>query len=198
MLRNLADDECELLLDYFNKCWETATLPKQWKKALVRLIPKPGKLLSIENLRPISLTSCLGKLLEHMILNRINDHMEDNQLYLHSMVGFRAGLSTQDVMLQLEHQIVNTEDKASMDGRVTVALDLTKAFERLKHESILRSLQSLAIGKKKTYDYIREFLTARTPQLKIGPHDSLETPTGSTGTPQGSVISPFPVQRHYD
>lgn len=109
----------------------------------MRLIPKPGKPLSVENLRPISLTSCLGKLLEHMVLNRINDHMEDNQLYPQSMVGFRAGLSTQDVMLQLQHQIVNTEDKASTDGRVVVALDLTKAFDRLKHEAILRSLQSL-------------------------------------------------------
>ncbi|KAG0412673.1 hypothetical protein HPB47_010191 [Ixodes persulcatus] len=74
-------------------------------------------------------------------------------------------------MLQLQHQIVNTEDKASTDGRVIVALDLTKAFERLKHEAILRSLQ--------------------TAQLKVGPHGSPETPTGSTGTSQGSVISAF-------
>lgn len=83
----------------------------------------------MENLRPISLTSSLGKLLEHMALNRINKHMDDNQLYPHSMVGFRAGLSTQDVMLPLQHQIVNNEDKAATDAHVIVTLDLTKAFE---------------------------------------------------------------------
>ncbi|KAG0443065.1 hypothetical protein HPB47_015327 [Ixodes persulcatus] len=191
MLRNLADQECELLLDYFKKCWDTATLPKQWKRVLVRLIPKLGKTLSVENLRPISLISCLGKPLEHMVLTRINDHMEDNQLYPRSMVGFRAGLWTQDVMLQLQHQIFSTEDKASTDGRVIDALDLTKAFYRPKHEAILRSLQSLAIGKK-TYDYVRKCLTARTAQPKVGPYESPEATTGSTGTPQGSVTSPFP------
>ncbi|KAG0430930.1 hypothetical protein HPB47_022259 [Ixodes persulcatus] len=46
------------------------------------------------------------------------------------------------VMLQLQHQIVKTEDKASTDCRVIVALDLTKGFDRLRHEAILRSLQN--------------------------------------------------------
>lgn len=54
-------------------------LPEEWKTAEVHLIPKPGKPPSIENLRPISLTSCKGKLLEHIILNRLQMNMQERE-----------------------------------------------------------------------------------------------------------------------
>lgn len=63
MLRNLSDEQLERLVHYFNEqIWETGHLPQQWKDATVILIPKAGKARSLQNLRPISLTSCLGKL----------------------------------------------------------------------------------------------------------------------------------------
>ncbi|XP_077492279.1 uncharacterized protein LOC144103435 [Amblyomma americanum] len=45
--------------------------PAEWKHAVVVMIPKPGKKLQIENLRLISLTSCLGKLYESIVTKRI-------------------------------------------------------------------------------------------------------------------------------
>ncbi|KAG0413267.1 hypothetical protein HPB47_009602, partial [Ixodes persulcatus] len=67
LLYNLSDSETTQLTTYLNEVWESGTLPKEWKEATVVLIPKPGKPLSLENLRPISLTSCLGKLLEKVL-----------------------------------------------------------------------------------------------------------------------------------
>lgn len=92
ILRNLDDESVEAVTRYMNVCWETGRLPAQWKTAKVVMIPKPGKKLQIENLRPISLTSCLGKLLEHVVLNRITNYMEENGLFPHSMIGFRPKL----------------------------------------------------------------------------------------------------------
>lgn len=68
-LRNLNDEAITALTTYYNKCWRAGTLPKQWKAARTILIPKPNKPPGIENLRPISVTSCAGKVLEH-VLNR--------------------------------------------------------------------------------------------------------------------------------
>lgn len=54
-----------------NEYWNKGELSQMWKHVKVVFIPKHKKKLSIENLRPISLTSCLGKLMEHVILNRL-------------------------------------------------------------------------------------------------------------------------------
>nr|XP_037272802.1 uncharacterized protein LOC119164688 [Rhipicephalus microplus] len=62
-LRNLNDTAIEALTKYYNQCWRTGKLPQQWKTAKTVLIPKPGKPPSIDNLRPISLTSCDAMLL---------------------------------------------------------------------------------------------------------------------------------------
>ncbi|EEC09868.1 reverse transcriptase, putative [Ixodes scapularis] len=60
-LRNLNDAAVTALTAYFNKCWRAGKLPRQWKQAKTILIPKPSKSPDIENLRPISLTSCVGQ-----------------------------------------------------------------------------------------------------------------------------------------
>lgn len=80
-LRNLSDTTISALTKYFNRCWRDGKLPQQWKTAKAVLIPKPNKPPGIENLRPISLTSCVGKLLEHVLLNRWQQYLEENNIY---------------------------------------------------------------------------------------------------------------------
>ncbi|KAM7289848.1 hypothetical protein ISCGN_029976 [Ixodes scapularis] len=104
-LRNLNDAAVTALTAYFNKCWRAGKLPRQWKEAKTILIPKPGKSPDIENLRPISLTSCVGKLLEHILMTRWQQYLEEAELYPDSLVGFRSKLGTQDAMLQLKKEI---------------------------------------------------------------------------------------------
>ncbi|XP_077508619.1 uncharacterized protein LOC144120005 [Amblyomma americanum] len=101
-LKNLDGGSIENLAKYFNKCWRAAALPKQWKTAKTILIPKLGKPPDTDNLRPILLTSCVDKVLEHVLLNRWQDYLEPDGLYPATVIGFRQHLSTQDAMLQLK------------------------------------------------------------------------------------------------
>ncbi|XP_037504870.1 uncharacterized protein LOC119379639 [Rhipicephalus sanguineus] len=102
MLRNLDDQATSRLTDYINECWRKGGIPDEWKRSDVILIPKPGKPLEIQNMRPISLTSCVGKVMEHACLNRVNGYLESNNIYRSNTNGFRRGLSTQDAMIQLK------------------------------------------------------------------------------------------------
>lgn len=97
VLRYLDDPSIVFLTDKINESWKSGVVPAEWKTACAVLIPKPGKAPNFENLRPISLTSCVGKVMERVVLNRLNGYREDNQVYTHNMIGFRAGLSTQDM-----------------------------------------------------------------------------------------------------
>ncbi|KAM7285205.1 hypothetical protein ISCGN_032163 [Ixodes scapularis] len=98
--------------------------------------------LWIENVRPISLTSCVGKLMEHVVLTRLNNHMENRGLYPHTMIGFRPHLSTQDVMLQIKHQRLDARGRAA-GLKAILGLDLTKAFDNVTRKAVLENLRDL-------------------------------------------------------
>lgn len=188
-LKNLDDGSIENLAKYFNKCWKAGELPKQWKTAKTILIPKPGKPPDTDNLRPISLTSCVGKVLEHVLLNRWQDYLEREGLYPATVIGFRQHLSTQDAMLQLKYQIIDG-DGSARDNKAILGLDLQSAFDKVKHSAILSQVSNLNMGER-SYNYIKDFLTDRTAELRAGDLQTQEKKLGSTGTPQGSVISPM-------
>lgn len=185
MLRNLDDRSIGYLTEKINGTWRNGSVPENWRTANTVLIPKPGKAPNVDNLRPISLTSCVGKVAEHVVLNRLSRYLEDN-VYTHNMIGFRAGLSTQDAMKMIKHHII---DGSTRDTRALLGLDLEKAFDNVLHEYILASIADLELGPR-LYNYVRSFLTGRKAKLRIGEFVSDEVLLGPRGTPQGSVISP--------
>ncbi|XP_072140784.1 uncharacterized protein [Dermacentor andersoni] len=79
-LRNLDDGATDSLLKYINECWETGSILASWRHADVTMIPRPGKPINLQNLRPISLKSCAGKLFEHMVHNRLSPYLEEDDL----------------------------------------------------------------------------------------------------------------------
>lgn len=103
------------------------------------------------------------------------------------MIGFRRHLSTQDALLQLKHQIIENPGRST---RAILGLDLKKAFDNVRHDAILRQVDKLNLGLR-TYNYVRDFLTGRTARMRVGQLESDPINIGSSGTPQGSVISPM-------
>lgn len=187
-LTNLNEAAIETLTKFY-KCWQDGRLPKQWKAAKTILIPKPGRPPNIENLRPISLTSCVEKVLEHVLMNRWQRYLEESELYPNSIIGFRNKLGTQDAMILLKNEIID-DMTATKDNRAILGLDLQSAFDKERHSAILAQVSRLNMGRK-TYEYIKDFLTERTTEICAGDLQLEEKKLGSVGTPQGSVISPL-------
>lgn len=185
MLRNLDNDSIRLLTEYFNQIWNASKLPRSFKHAIVCFIPKPGKPLELKSLRPISLTSCIGKLLERIIQTRVQDYMEEHGLFTDQMFGFRRNLSTQDVFIQLQ------EDSCTEKWKALAALDLRKAFDRVSHAAILDQVERLGLGER-TFLYFKDFLTGRTATMQVeGESSAVFGINEGSGTPQGSVLSPL-------
>ena len=69
MLKHLPRSGMDFLLHIFNLSWSTHSFPFIWKTFSIIPIHKIGKLLdSPASFRPISLTSCLSKLFERIVL----------------------------------------------------------------------------------------------------------------------------------
>ncbi|XP_037576762.1 uncharacterized protein LOC119458983 [Dermacentor silvarum] len=91
-------------------------------------------------------------------------------------------------MLQITHDIF--DPLIPGHTKAVLALDLSKAFDRVEHHAIMTALSPLNVGAR-TYTYIQAFLTARTAELRFGPLTYPTYSLKSIGTPQGSVLSPF-------
>ncbi|KAG0443022.1 hypothetical protein HPB47_015372 [Ixodes persulcatus] len=120
---------------------------------------------------------------------RWQQYLEDSGLYLDSIIGFRNKLGTQDAMIQLKHEIVDVP-LSTGDNKAILGLDLQSAFDKVAHSAILAQVTKLDMGRR-SYNYIRDFLTGRTTRLCAGDVELDEKELGSVGTPQGSVISPL-------
>ncbi|GFU84097.1 putative RNA-directed DNA polymerase from transposon BS [Trichonephila clavipes] len=83
--------------------------PMSWKTAVVIPILKPGKNSALaESYRPISLLPVLSKLAEKVILARLNDHLERENILIPEQHGFRPRLSTSHQLLRVVEFIKET------------------------------------------------------------------------------------------
>ena len=105
LLKHLPEPAQLLLLSLFNKSWSSHTFPSCWKPTIIIPIHKPGKPTSSPfSFRPISLTSCISKLFERLILSRLTFHLESNHLLSTCQAGFRPGRSPLDKFLHCLNQ----------------------------------------------------------------------------------------------
>ena len=81
MLKHLPRSGMDLLLYIFNLSWSSHSFPSIWKTSSIIPIHKMGKPLdSPASFRPISLTSCVSKLFERIILSRLLFFLESNSI----------------------------------------------------------------------------------------------------------------------
>ncbi|XP_075526253.1 uncharacterized protein LOC142557958 [Dermacentor variabilis] len=118
MLKNMRDKSRAELLNLVNASWEKGSLPKEWKEAEVYFLPKPGNEPHVDNLRPISLTSCVGMVVERMVFKRLQRHLDITDQMPPTMDGFRRHLSTQDVLVQIHELVIKRYHCADVQGRV--------------------------------------------------------------------------------
>ena len=77
MLKHLPSDALQSLLNTLNDIWLTGNFPPSWRQSHIVPIPKAGKDSSDpSNYRPIALTSCVCKVMERMVNNRLVWYLE--------------------------------------------------------------------------------------------------------------------------
>ena len=141
MIKNLAPLAKSFILKYYNHLWKNKMFPKDWKHAIIIPIAKPGKDPTIPtNYRPISLTSCLCKLMEKMVNNRLVYYLDKNKVLSPTQSGSRKNRSTLDPLTSLENQI----RRGFEQKMVTIAIffDIQKAYDTTWRYSILKSLHT--------------------------------------------------------
>lgn len=187
LLCNLGDRARSALLEVFNESWRDGTVPREWKTSRLVALLKPGKSpLELTSYRPIALASCVGKLMERMILARLEWFLERHRIYPDAMAGFRRLRSSIDNVIDL----VTYVQHQKMSRRLSVALflDVKGAYDNVSHEAILDALESVGLGGR-VYRWIQCYLHMRSLFMQTDDGPTSEHYT-HRGVPQGGVLSP--------
>ena len=186
VLKNCAQTLSYPLSLLFNMSFSTGCIPLDWKTALVVPVFKKGDKASVENYRPISLTSLVMKVFERCIKNALHKACE-NSLDPRQH-GFLNDRSCTTQMIPFTNDLALTiNNKSKMD---VVYFDFAKAFDSVSHDLILYKLKQFYQIDGLMLKFIRSYLEGRQQQVVVGGAKSSMMAVKS-GVPQGSILGPL-------
>ena len=148
----------EPLTEIINLSLANGCFPDTLKIAKVLPIFKTGDPEKLENYRPISILPSFSKLYEKVVYNRIYNYLTNYNLLYVNQFGFRRNHSTTMALIQLVNFIASAMDNREITAGVF--LDLSKAFDTIDHQILLRKLEHYAI-RGHSLDWIISYLTNR-------------------------------------
>ena len=146
---------------------------------------EPG---DVSNYRPISNLSSLSKILERLVLSRLQPFLLSSQNFSPYQSAYRKLHSTETCILKTLSDIYKSIDEGL--PTLLVSLDLSAAFDTISHSILLERLK-LSFGiNHNALNWIRSYLHGRTQAVALSGFKSSPKSLNS-GVPQGSVLGPL-------
>jgi hypothetical protein len=154
-------------------------------------VPKVRESTLAVDYRPISITSSIGKLAEHFLLEQITRAIDANLPSCQN--GFRRGRSTTDALINIEHKIIQAMDKCSGAIRIAViSFDVSRAFDSISHARLLDHLRERFEVPLYARRWLHSFRVGRIQRVRVGSAQSAIGPvlyTAATAGPKKVQLS---------
>ena len=154
----------------FNMSIEKDIFPDQLTIAKVTPLFQNGDILLIDNNRPISVLPCFSKILERIIYNRLFSFFSENK----KQFGFQK-------------QMKSFESNCYTLG---VFIDLTKAFDTVDHNILLKKLFHYGV-RGNNLKLLQSYLQKRKQYIAYGNSSKTEYKNVICGVPQGPILGPI-------
>jgi len=176
----------QIMCTIINRSMQTGYIPDSFKIGQQTPVFKAGE-LKLQNFRPITVANCFSKLLEKTVRDRMTKFLKINKIINNSQFGFRKNHSTTHAIINLvESTLEGLDEKLKVGG---VFLDISKAFDCVNHDILLRKLEYYGF-RGTTLMWFESYLKNRTQYVRIKESKS-NTYRPLLGVPQGGVLAPI-------
>ncbi|KAI8482492.1 hypothetical protein Bbelb_397280 [Branchiostoma belcheri] len=141
LLKEFAYELSEPIVDILNSSLLEGTVPHEWKEAVVVPLPKTSP-PSIDHLRPVSLTSLIGKICESFVASWVLQDIRPR--ICKDQFGCLKGRSTTHCLVNLANQLYKTADRRGSSS-TWVLTDFSKAFDLVDHTVAIQHLLELGV-----------------------------------------------------
>ena len=188
LLKEIIDDLTPHILMIVNASLKAGSLEGLKESIITPILKKPNlDANKLNNYRPIANIEFLSKLTEKVVLSRLNEHMELNNLHISQQFGYKKGHSTEHVILEIVDEVLIGFEKGT--ATLVTLLDLSAAFDTVDLEKLMQILENHIHTNGTALAWFRSFLFGRHQKVKIGSTTSNLLAT-KYGVPQGSVLGP--------
>ena len=165
MLIHSSQEFRQIILNLINKTVNLSSIPQLWKNSTITMIPKKqNNSNNPKDYRPISLTSCLAKLSERLMLMKIKEFMTKNKITIKQQSGFRQKRQTKDNIFFLTQKAVESLNRGKK--MCTVFFDIASAFDKVWHDGLIYKLINLKFPKY-IICWIHNFLANRHFEIRM-------------------------------
>ena len=190
LLKNCLPELTPILMHIINSSLDSGFFPSAMKKAVIKPTLKKDNADKdvLSNYRPISNLSAVSKLLERVVLNQLNQHLTDNNLYSEVQSGYRPQHSCETLLVRMFDDINNMIQADNVV--IVVLLDLSAAFDTIDHSVLLGKLLNDYGIDGTALRWCKSYLENRSFAVKID--DRMSTFLELLfGVPQGSLLGPI-------
>lgn len=186
ILKECAVEIAPIFVKLFNMSLSTGMIPSDWSQAFVTPIFKKGEKYQASNYRPVSLTCITCKILEHIVVSNILDHLDKFNILVDNQHGFRARRSCETQLVGFIHDLAQSIQRGQVDVAI---MDFSKAFDVVHHGRLLHKLAHYGI-RGDVLSWVGAFLGNRSQRVVVDGATSTMASVIS-GVPQGSVLGPL-------
>ncbi len=189
LLKQTIVDIIEPITHIINLSLSTGIVPNEMKIAKVIPIHKSSDPSILKNYRPVSLLPVFSKILEKIVYSKLISFFTANSVLYKHQYGFRQKHSTIHPIIHLLNNCATASSKIDPEYSLAVLCDLSKAFDVINHDILLRKLRTYGI-RGIANDWFRSYLSNRFQFVEVDGNVSNMLPI-KIGVPQGSILGPL-------
>ena len=128
LLKECSGELAEVIRIIFNWSVRECRVPKEYKKASVTPLPKKSSVKTLNDYRPIAITSWVIKVFEGLILRELKSHISNGSD--EHQFAYRNNRGVEDAVATLNHTILQHLENKNTYARV-LFLDFSSAFNTI-------------------------------------------------------------------
>ena len=146
--KNTCSEIEPILKDLFNYILDTGDSPQSFGETVLCPIHKSGSTQDPNNFRGIALINAMYKIFSIILNKRLYSWAEENEKLDEAQAGFRAGYSAVDNIFSLSAVCQKYLSKRGGGRFYCLYVDFQKAFDKVEHEQLFKSLMKKGIHGK--------------------------------------------------